>query len=233
MAVLVATSAVGIVRKGLVFFWDLTWQPVVFFQGHVGRPPSWYAALGGPLLCSCLTVVGYVGFTSHVNPLIARAVSASHVPASFVTSMQHMHVVSAASVCVVVWLVASAVMMAVEVLRAESASVVRLLEFNALAFYSQVPWLIAFVYAAWTYRSPLDAGGVDVLAAGAGVERLTRLMQEDPTLVIVRSVGECSTLWLHGLFGAGYLALAGVPLARAQLLALVVYGLPHVVRRLW
>ena len=202
----------------------------MFFEGRVGRPPSWCVALGGPLVCSCLTVVGYVGFTSHITPLVALAASASNVPTSFVLSLQHMSVVSAASVCVVVWLVASAVMIAFEVLRAESAGVVRLLEFNALAFYSQVPWLLAFVYVAWTYRSPLETGGMDVLAAGASVERLTRLMQEDPALVVVKSIGEGSTLWLHGLFGAGYRALTGVSLARAQLLALAVYGLPHLVR---
>jgi len=213
--------------------WGLTWRPVVFFKGHVGRPPCWYLALGGPLLCSCLTVVGYVGFTSHVTPLVALAVSASHIPASFVNSMRHMGVVSAASVCVVVWLVASAVMMAFEVLRAESVAVVRLLELNALAFYSQVPWLLAFVYVAWTYQSPLEAVGPDVVAAGASVDRLMRLMQADPALVVVRSVGECSTLWLHGLFGAGYRALSGVPLVRAQLLALAIYGLPHLVRGVW
>jgi hypothetical protein len=170
MAVLVATSAVRSVKQGLAFFWGLTWRPVVFFQGHVGRPPSWYQALAGPLVCSCLTVLGYIGFTSHITPLVAMALSASNVPASFVTSMQYMSVIGAASVCVVVWLVASAVMLAVEVLRADSVAAVRVLELNALAFYSQVPWLLAFVYVAWTYRSPLDAvGAEETPAAGPGI----------------------------------------------------------------
>jgi hypothetical protein len=215
--------------QSVTLFWGLTYRPIVFFKDHLGRPTSWPLALGGPFACVCLTMISQVIFVAEAAPALVHALSGPAVPASFVLSMQYMGVFSAASVFLVVWLVASAVMIACDVLFTGTDSVVRVLEVNALALYSQVPWLVALVALAWAYQ-PLHGLDTGEALGGGDIVRLTRLMQHAPMLVAVRTVSECSTLWLHGLFAAGYHAVSGVALPRAVVLALCVYGLPHFAR---
>jgi hypothetical protein len=91
-----------------------------------------------------------------------------------------------------------------------------------------VPWLLAVVLVAWYYEPPfaeLGPAGVATVEPG----RLLRLLREDETRLVLRTVNEGSTLWLHGLFGAGYHAVSGTSLPRCLLLALGIYGLPHLV----
>ena len=104
----------------------------------------------------------------------------------------------------------------------------RVLEMSGLAFYSQVPWLLAVVVVAWHYQPPFPAIG-DAGTVVAGPDRLLRLLREDETRLILRTVNEGSTLWLHGLFGAGYHAVSRTSLSRCLLLAAAIYGLPHLV----
>ena len=65
-----------------------------------------------------------------------------------------MGLLSVASVCLVTWLVASAVTIAWDVLFTESDDVSRTFEVTGLAFYSQVPWLLAVIVVAWHYQPP-------------------------------------------------------------------------------
>jgi hypothetical protein len=179
--------------------------------------------------CLVLTCVSQLFFWAKAQPLIALAAAQAGVPMFMLQSFQYMGIVSATSVWLVVWLVASAMLVAIDILTADTTGLVRLFELNALAFYSQVPWLVAVVVLAWVYEplsSELATGGA---ATGVSLERLTRLLRDDPTLVAVRTFGECSSLWLHGLFGICYHVLSKVPLPRALLVALAVYGLPHLV----
>jgi len=127
------------------------------------------------------------------------------------------------------WLLASAVTIACDVLFRGTDDVFRVLEVSGLAFYSQVPWLLAVVVVAWCYQPPF----LELGQAGTAVvepSRLLRLLRDDETRLLLRTVNEGSTLWLHGLFGAGYHAVSHTPLPRCLLLALAIYGLPHLIR---
>jgi hypothetical protein len=165
-------------------------------------------------------------FLSHVTPALVAAATEAGVPAAFIVSMQYLGILTSAAVCLVVWLVVSAVMVASDVLFVGSANVARIVELNALAFYSQVPWLFVVVVLAWVYHPPVEVSGL----SGHDVARLSRLLQQDSTTVVIRTVSECAAVWLHALFGAGYHALSGVSLPRALSLALTIYGLPHLAR---
>lgn len=217
------------IAQSVTLFWGLTYRPIVFFKDHLGRPSSWGLALGGPFVCVGLTVMSQAIFVARVAPHMVQALSSPTVPATFILSMQYMGVLSGASVCVVVWLVASAVTIACDVLFKGTDVVIRVVELYALALYSQVPWLVVLVALAWAYQ-PFPGLGTAEALTGVDIGRLTRLMQQDQVLVVVRVVSECSTLWLHGIFAAGYHAVSGVSLPRALVLALCVYALPHFAR---
>ena len=150
------------------------------------------------------------------------------VPAAFIVSSQYLGLVTAASVCLVTWLVASAVTMAWDVLFTGTDDVSRVLEVTGWAFYSQVPWLLVVVVVAWHYQPPFPEIG-QTGAPAVEPARLLRLLREDETRLVLRTVNESSTLWLHGLFAAGYHAVSGTSLPRCLLLAVGLYGLPHLV----
>jgi hypothetical protein len=143
-----------------------------------------------------------------------------------VASSQYLGLAGAASVCAVTWLVASAITIASDVLFAGSSDVSRVPETFGLAFYSQVPWLLAVVVVAWHYQPPflaLEPAGIAAIDA----RRLMRLLRDDETRIVLRTVNECSTLWLHLLFGAGYHAISRLPLSLCLLLTSGIYGLPY------
>jgi hypothetical protein len=207
-------------------FSSLVYRPVVFFQDRAVRPPSWALAAGGPALCTCLILTSQVWFLSTTAPPLTAALVRAGVPAAFVVSSQYLGLVAAASVCATTWLVASAVLMAWDALFTGTEDVARVLEMAGLAFYSQVPWLLVVIVVAWSYQPPFPDAGSGLIPEP---ERLLRLLQSDETRLVLRTVNEASTLWLHGLFGAGYHAISGTPLPRCLLLVLGIYGLPHLI----
>lgn len=208
-------------------FMNLVYRPVVFFRDRVARPPSWWLAASGPAVCSCLVVISQLLFLARTAPPLAAALARTGTPAALFVSSQYLGVVAAASVCLVTWLVASAVTVAWDVLFAGSDDVSRVPEMVGLAFYSQVPWLVAVIVVAWQYQTPIPAPGF----AGADPDpsHLLRLLREDETRLILRTVNEGSTMWLHALFGAGYHAVSRVPLPWCLLVAMGIYGLPHLI----
>lgn len=210
---------------------SLVYRPVAFFQDRVARPPSWRWAAGGPALCTGLVLVSQLLFLSSTAPPVATALARAGAPRAFIVSSQYMGLLTAASVCLVMWLAASAVTIAWDVLFAGTDGVSRVLEVSGLAFYSQVPWLLAVVVVAWHYQPPFpDVGQAELATVEAA--RLLRLLDDDETLLVLRTVNEASTLWLHLLFGAGYHAVSRRPLPRCLLLGLAIYGLPHLVEAL-
>jgi hypothetical protein len=218
---------VTVLRLPAVFL-SVVYRPVVFFQDRVARPPSWWWAAGGPAVCTCLIFWSQALFLSRTAPPLTAALTNAGVPAAFIVSSQYLGLVSAASICLVMWLVASAVTIAWDVLFCGTDDVSRVLEVSGLAFYSQVPWLLAVVVVAWHYQPPfseIDPSSLTTVEPG----RLLRLLREDETRLVVRTVNEGSTVWLHGLFAAGYHAVSRTPLPRCLLLASAIYGLPHLV----
>ncbi len=206
----------------------LVYRPVVFFQDLVARPPSWWWAAGGPALCTGLVLLSQALFLASTAPTVTAALARSGAPFALIASSQYMGLVSAASVCLVTWLVASVVTIAWDVLFASTQDVSRVLKVHGVAFYSQVPWLLCVVVVAWYYRPPFpETGPAGVMAVEPG--RLLRLLREDESRLLLRTVNEGSTLWLYGLFAAGYHAVSGTSLSRCLLLALGIYGLPHLV----
>jgi hypothetical protein len=208
---------------------SLVHRPVVFFKDRAVRPPSWGLAVGGPALCTCLILTSQLLFLSTTAPPLTAALARAGVPAPFVVSSQYLGLVAAASVCAMTWLVASAVLMAWDVLFTGAENVARVPEMAGLAFYSQVPWLLVVIIVAVYYQPPFPEAGT---ATALEPERLLRLLAGDETRLVLRTVNEASTLWLHGLFGAGYHAVSGNSLPRCLLLALGIYGLPHLMAAL-
>jgi hypothetical protein len=218
---------VVVLRVATVFV-SLVYRPVVFFQDRVARPPLWWWAAAGPLVCTCLILAGQALFLASTAPAVGAASARAGIPPAIVASSQYLGLAAAASVCVVTWLVASAVTIACDVLFVGTDDVSRVFEVSGLAFYSQVPWLLAVVLVAWYYEPPFpEPGFAGVAAVDPG--RLLRLLREDETHLVLQTVNEGSTLWLHVLFGAGYHAVSGTSLPRCLLLAVAIYGLPHLI----
>ena len=59
--------------------------------------------------------------------------------------------------------------------------------------------LLVVVVVAWHYQPPFPEIG-QTGAPAVEPERLLRLLREDETRLVLRTVNESSTLWLHGLF---------------------------------
>ena len=203
---------------------SLVHQPIVFFHARLTTPPSWWLAFGGPLGCAALAMVSHAILSEKITgPIVATAVGSR----SLLTSLQYMGVVNAAFVYVVVWLTASAFMMSFDVLLRGAPDALRILEGNALAFYSQLPWLALLVVLAAAFEPPAAWMLDGPIASPADLERFKRLLQQDPFLATVRGLNECFAVWLYVLFGVSYHVATSCPLSGSLLLALTTYGVFH------
>jgi hypothetical protein len=203
---------------------SLVHQPIVFFHARLTTPPSWWLAFGGPLGCAALAMVSHAILSEKITgPIVATAVGSR----SLLTSLQYMGVVNAAFVYVVVWLTASAFMMSFDVLLRGAPDALRILEGNALAFYSQLPWLALLVALAAAFEPPAAWMLDGPIASAADLERFKRLLQQDPFLATVRGLNECFAVWLYVLFGISYHVATSCPLSGSLLLALTTYGVFH------
>lgn len=205
-------------------------QPVVFYRARLTRPPSWWSALGGPLGCAALAGAGHAIFAARLVRPVYESLAAAGGSTAFATSLESMGILSVASVPVLVWLLSSAFMIAIDVLCRDANGLHRIVETNALAFYSQVPCLLAVLVLAVAYEPGASWRLQDGPVTVADVERLSRLVRQDPVITTVRALNECSAAWLYGLFGAGYHVVAGVSLSRALFLAGSMYCSFHLLR---
>jgi hypothetical protein len=208
---------------------SLIYQPIVFFRARLSRPASWWLALGGPLGCAALAVVSHAIFAEKVSGPVLAAAAGSR---SLALSLQYMGVVNAGFVSVVIWLMASAFMMSFSVLFGEDRDVARILEGNALAFYSQLPWLLALIGVAVWFQPPAAWMLGAPLASPGDFDRFRRLLEHEPVLIAIRALNQCFAAWLYVLFGFSYHAATGSSLPGSILLALVTYALFHLLRLL-
>ena len=202
----------------------LAYQPIVFFHARLTTPPSWWFALGGPLGCAALAVVSHAILAEKIaGPIVATAAGSR----SLLTSLQYMGVINVAFVYVVVWLTASAFMISCDVLLRGADGGLRILEGNAVAFYSQLPWLVVLIALAAAFEPPAAWMLDGPIASAADLERFKRLLQQDRFLATVRGLNECFAVWLYVLFGMSYHAATGCSLPGALLLALTTYVMFH------
>lgn len=202
--------------------------PVAFFEERVSRAPSWWLAAGGPLGCVAAGALGQWMLSDRLSEPLYEMTAAMGVPAAFVTSMRHMGIVGASLLYVSTWLLVSGFLASVDVLFGDSKDLIRVLELSGLAFYSQLPWLLAIVALVSTFEAPdVLVVGADTLAVQANVRRFKDAIEADTTLVVIRSLNQCFTAWLYCLFGAGYHALTGVRLWRALSLTTGMYVVFH------
>jgi hypothetical protein len=210
---------------------SLVFAPVTFYQTRLRRPASWRLACGGPLGCGALAIASHVIFATKITGPLFDSLTAFGVSTAFATSMQYMGAFNVGCVYVLVWLSTSAFMIAFDVLARESPHPARIIETNALAFYSQLPWLAALVAVAVVFEPPVwvaDPAGPSV----SDLERFKRLLQQDQVLIAVRAVNGCFAAWLYGLFGAGYHAVAGMSLGRSLALTMSMFGAFHLLATL-
>lgn len=209
---------------------SLVHQPVVFYRTRLTRPPSWWSALGGPLGCAVLAGAGHAVFTARLVRPVYEALAGAGGSTTFAASLEYMGILSVASVPLLVWMLSSAFMIAVDVLCRDASGLHRIVETNALAFYSQVPWLLVVFVLGIVYEPAaswqLEGDAVTV----ADVERLSRMLRQDAVVTTVRVLNECSAAWLYCLFGAGYHVAANVSLSRALTLTIGMYSSFHLMR---
>jgi hypothetical protein len=202
--------------------------PVAFFEERMRRAPSWRLAVGGPLGCVVVGAAGQWVLSDRLSEPLYEMTAAMGVPTVFLTSMRHMGIISASLIYLSTWLLIAGFLASVDVLFGDSKDLIRVLELSGLAFYSQLPWLLATVALAATFEAPeVRALGVDALSIQAGVRRFKAALDADPTLVVIRSVNQCFTAWLYCLCGAGFHALTGVRLWRALSLTTGMYVVFH------
>ena len=205
---------------------SLVFEPVTFYQTRLRRPASWWLAFGGPLGCGALAIVSHGVFSARISGPLYESLASMGVSTAFATSMQYMGVLNVAFVYFLVWLSSSAFMIGFDVLFRQSIDPSRIIETNALAFYSQLPWLVVLVAVALAFRPPewnIEPGEL----TPSDVERFKRLLDQDEILIVVRALNSCSVAWLYGLFGAGYHAVAGVSLGRSLALTMGMFGVFH------
>jgi hypothetical protein len=198
---------------------SLVYQPVVYFQARLRRPPSWRLAVGGPLGCAVLAIVSQVVLTAKITGPIADMLTGMGVSPAFIASIQYMGIVNAAFAYVLVWLMTSLFLISWDVLCRPSGDGSRILETNALAFYSQWPWLATLIALAVLFQPPPAWSLGQGSPSGSDLDRFRRLLEQDAFLVAVRATNECFTAWLYGLFGIGYHAVTGWPLWASLLLS--------------
>jgi hypothetical protein len=177
-----------------------------------------------------LAGAGHALFTARLVRPVYAALASAGGSAAFATSLESMGVLSVASVPVLVWLLSSAFLIAVDVLCRDGDGLHRILETNALAFYSQMPLLLVVLGLAAVYEPGASWGLRGDTVTIADIERLARLMREDVIITTVRVLNECSAAWLYCLFGAGYHVVAHVSLARSLLLTVGMYTSFHLIR---
>jgi hypothetical protein len=209
-------------------FPQLIFSPIAFFEARVNRAPSWWLAAGGPLGCVAVGAIGQWMLSDKVSEPLYEMTAAIGVPAAFVTSLRHMGILSASLLYLSTWLLISGFLASVDVLFGESRKLIRILELSGLAFYSQWPWLLATIALASTFDAPgMPAVSTDAAAIQADLRRFKDVLEADATLVVIRTLNGCFTVWLYCLFGAGYHALTGVRLWKSLSLTTAMYVTFH------
>ena len=138
-----------------------------------------------------------------------------------------MGVINAAFVYVVVWLTASAFMISCDVLLRGAHDGLRILEGNAVAFYSQLPWLVVLIALAAAFEPPAAWMLNGPIASAADLERFKRLLQQGSVSRHRARLERVFAVWLYVLFGTSYHAVTGCSLPGALLLALTTYAMFH------
>lgn len=144
-----------------------------------------------------------------------------------------------ASVAVLFWL-SVGVLAALDLLFAGSRRVRRLVECNALAYWSQVPWSLAtaLILFFWFDPEPLR------LPAGVSVEEVTThitehqvAIQSSALMETMQIIGVYFGLWLAALQAAALRVVSGFSVGGAWaagiLLAALFVGIPYAGRLLW
>ena len=190
---------------------SLVFAPVTFYQTRLRRPASWRLALGGPLGCGALAIVSHGIFSTKIAGPLYDSLAAVGVSTAFATSMQYMGVLNVAFVYVLVWLSASAFMIAFDVLVRQS------LEAAAHPRDQCAGVLFTAALAGRAHRAvavlfepPADRGCPAGPSRLRRFERFKRLLQQDRGSDRGAAVNACFAAWLYGLFGAGYHAACRV-----------------------
>ena len=221
---------------------ELFVSPIRYFRSLLERPPRWTRA-GAPVVvyAGLLAMTGSVTYLRLQSGLVDTASLATGAVAFtspvFGTVLSVFSVVTGAAVTF--WLSTGA-LIALDVLFTGSGRARRLIEFSALAYWTQVPWtaVVAGVVLWWFEPAPLR------LAAGATPMELAEAMrayQENSAsaagLSTMRLVGSYFWCWLVALQAAALRVVSGFSVGGAWaagiLLAILFVGIPYAGGLLW
>jgi hypothetical protein len=207
---------------------DLVFEPVGFFRTRRYQAIPWSRALVAPVLCVVLHATAYallsrktVALALEVTPPPEGAADAAY---SFIRTASVALPLLSALVYLSIWLVATAMLVCIDILGRDEVRGVQLLKLTGLAYYCLVPYLLVTLVLAATFHPPA-AADIALAAEPAEVARnLRAAIQDTATISIIRQFGYLFHGWLVALFVCAYRACSQVRRSAAVAIALFLYS---------
>ena len=219
----------------------LWFSPVRFFRARLERPPRYLAALAPLVAYTALTsaaVLVVMGKTRRVTEVAFAGLEGAALPPAWVADA--IGVMSSFTAACSVFALGALAVLALDTLFVQSGRGRRLVEFTALAYWTQLPftavWLV--IVAAWWEPAPLrlppDAMSVELLDVLSAYQENSEGEPLPSTLRLVASYFWC---WFVALQAVALRVVAGFTVggawAAGGLLAVLFVVAPYVVQELW
>lgn len=219
----------------------LWFSPVRFFRARLERPPRYLGALAPLAAYIALTsaaVLVAMGKTRRVTEVAFAGVEAAALPPAWVGDA--IGVMSSVTAGCSVFVLSALAVLALDMLFVQSGRGRRLVEFTALAYWSQVPFAAVWlaIVAGWWELAPLR------LPPGATSVELLEVLQayqedsaSEPLPSTLRLAASYFWCWLVALQAVALRVVAGFTVggawAAGGLLAALFVVAPYVVQELW
>jgi Yip1-like protein len=207
---------------------DFVFDPIQFFRARPQETLSWRRALVAPLLCVVLHAAAY-SLLTHKTIGTALAIlpppeEATEAAFSFLKTTSVAFPFLSALAYLSIWLVATAMLVCIDILGRDSAHGTHLLKLTGLAYYSLVPYLLMTLTLAVLFQAP-EASEVALGDDPAQTARnLRAAIQSTPTISIIRHFGYIFHAWLIALFVSAYRACSPGGTAASVAIAVFLYS---------
>ncbi|MCI0349261.1 MAG: YIP1 family protein [Acidobacteriales bacterium] len=181
-------------------------EPSAYFRQRLLGQPQWQVALAAPLVCAGIHLVSFTIIMNKTVRHTQALLEAARIEVDLNSPMVYALTAYNAAFYLILWLVATGFLACMDALIGNAASYERLFEITAIAFYSQLPYLV-FVFVMAILFVPPDLPFI----LGNSADQIGNSMREyrgaiatSVSFTLIRNLGYLSQAWLLGLMALGY-----------------------------
>lgn len=183
-------------------------NPAGFNRRILSRPPCWRMAAAGPLVCALLHSCALKFYSDGLSTWLFQAYPQAQL-SSIISGLYFAAGWSPALTYLAIWLVGTGSLVCVDVLADGSGPYSRALELTGLAFYSQVPYLLALAAGSLWFELPPGDPAPGKAHPAEIVAALREALEGSLAYQLARHFGYAFRVWLVLLFVLAYRTLSG------------------------